>query len=327
MAAYGLYLCLTGFPEIGPLVAGGLVLAAAIYLWPRARRNRRPTLTQTEAPVLFSLLDAITERQGGARIDGVHVTADFNAYAALYAPRTQVIGIGAPLWLALDADQRLALLAHECAHFANNDPARSELTGQAMVTIDRWCSLFSPPELYDHATQTSYVVDDRGLTGQIVGALFGGATRSLSFVFERLIFVESQRAEYFADVMAAKIAGSHAMAAALKRTMLAPLAGTALKRTRYTGANEVPVFANMAKAVRNATPEEAEPILRTAMEQLLTVDQTHPPTRFRVEVVNAVVTQGASIDASEIDWTALNAELAPFFVREEKSLLAKIIIQ
>ncbi|MGH1415664.1 MAG: M48 family metallopeptidase [Pelagimonas sp.] len=219
----GGWLMVLGYPNVFAMLVGVVFIAAGFYLFPRRTKNTDTTYGRTDCPTLFSLLDQISSCMEAPKVTGLHVFDEVNAYMARFGKDQHVLGIGAPLWQALTPDQRLAILSHEVAHLINNDPARGELTGHAMMTLSRWSTLFDPPKLIDHGRNEFVVIDDRGAYGQIISNLFGGAVGALTFAYEKLVFSDSQRAEYQADINAALVAGKPAMASALQMSILSPL--------------------------------------------------------------------------------------------------------
>lgn len=325
LGSIGLAGAVFGFPDIPLLVIGVLLIASAIFLRPRAIRNHAPTLRDTDAPALLGLLNRIAEELDAPAIDGVHVTGDFNAYIVEFNSRERIVGIGAPLWLALDHRERLALLAHEVAHLANNDPARGRLTGVAMMTLSRWFDLFSP-SLVDNEYNAE-VIDERGFLAQLWGGLFGGVVDAIALAYEKLIFVESQRAEYLADILAASVAGAPAVQSVFRKTILEPLAGDFVPRCYYDGSRELRLFEGMADAVATPDADAAERLFAEAAETLHSVDSTHPPTRYRIDVIGAVDQGCGTLQAALIDWNSIDDEISVPISEEEKHTLSLMMVQ
>ena len=64
-----------------------------------------------------------------------------------------------------------------------------------------------------------------------------------------------------------------------------------------------------------------------ATKSMHAVDSSHPPTRYRMEVVAAAGSSIPALKSDTVDWTAIDEELAPHFRGEEQALLSEIIIQ
>ena len=327
VALAGLAVLAFGYPNIPGLLMGALIFAAGIYLRPSARRNTQLTLSEKEAPTLFRLFDEISNHLESPKITGFHLNGEFNAYMAQFGKNERVVGIGAPLWLSFDGAERLAVLAHELAHLANNDPRRYNFTGAAMETLGRWSELFVPPAVIDHESNTRVVIDDRDFIGQIVGGFLGGIISTIEFLYEKLIFAESQRAEYLADSKAATIAGAPAMQSTLKQLILSDLAYERLGKIYYDGRKHVPVFEEMARAVACPEKDRAAKLIGEAAAESHTVEASHPPTRYRLEVVAAIDHSPPKISAAGIDWQQIDKELSSHFEAAERATLSSIIVQ
>ncbi|MEL6531552.1 MAG: M48 family metallopeptidase [Pseudomonadota bacterium] len=324
----GVALLALTWPGIPGVVLGALLIGAGFYLRPKKRANTAETYRAEDLPQLFQVLDQISDELNADQVDGVHILAHPNAYMAVFAGGERVLGLGAPLWLGLAPDERLALLSHEVAHLAVNDPARFSLTARALEVLGRWSDLFRPPEVVDQSTGVAIAFDDRGLLAQMISGSFGALFDGLAFLYERLIFADSQRAEYYADLQAAYVAGADGKARLLDKANLMPLAEEALATTYYDGRKHVPVFAQMAEVLTAPDPEQAKNARARAQEELLSVDKTHPPTRYRQDVVASLPHRRPGVPlASEIDWPGLEAELAPAFAQAEERVLSRMIRQ
>ncbi|GAB3942101.1 hypothetical protein GCM10027614_28580 [Micromonospora vulcania] len=167
-------------------------------------------LSRDRAPELFALIDEVAVAIGAPAPDvvGVDGDGDINAYAgAVGLRRRKVLGLGLPLWGSLTAGERVALLGHELGHFVNGDPRRGLLTQPAFTMLGSAADLFRP---------VSTVVGG-GLV-EMIGDALG---RAFQWVASRLLFVahlllvsvalrDGQRAEYLADELSARVAGTKA---------------------------------------------------------------------------------------------------------------------
>ena len=289
--------------------------------------NHQKTLTRTDLPCFYKLLDDISDQLSAPKFDGVHVDSRYNAYAVEFPTGQRVLGIGAILWVVLDPSERLAVLAHETAHFTNNDPARGRSESAALMTLSNWVGIFEPPEVFDHDTGTIIMVDDRDFIGQLLGNSLGVMFKGLTYNFERFIFADSQRSEYLADIYGASVSGASAQQSALKKTILAPLAYKELSKLYYDGSQHIPIFDIMATAIRQPDPELEQNLYHEAAKTLHTVDHTHPPTRFRMEVVGVAGNENAALHADDYNWKAVDAELSAHFKTIEQDFLEDILTQ
>src|SRR5262249_31700201 len=111
--------------------------------------------------------------------------------------RKTYLTIGVPIWFVLDDQERIALLAHELAHAANNDFSRGLIVGTACESLERWYVTFRASMIFLEISA--------GIAWLVLSGL------------RRLMFEESQRAEYLADVASAQIAGTDATVRALTK--------------------------------------------------------------------------------------------------------------
>lgn len=105
-------------------IVGLLWFTVARSLWVRSAPPRGVSVTRTDAPQLFRLLDALRVRLKSAAIHDVLVTPEFNAGIAQVA-RLGIFGwhrnyliLGLPLMKALTVEQFKSVLAHELGHLS-----------------------------------------------------------------------------------------------------------------------------------------------------------------------------------------------------------------
>lgn len=79
------------------LILGGVLLIMAWVLLPSIRRVD-DILRRTDAPGMFGLIDAVADHMGAARIDGLVIDPNMNAFMARSGrKRERVMGIGVAL--------------------------------------------------------------------------------------------------------------------------------------------------------------------------------------------------------------------------------------
>lgn len=327
VAAAGIALIGFNLDSIPAILIGLGIVAAGYYLRTPNLRNSKETLRRAEAPELFSLLDDIAKMLDAPAVNGIHVDGHYNAYVSELQNKERILEIGAPLWLALTPKERVALLSHELAHLMNRDTANSRLIYKAHGTLGRWYDLSHPPELVDQETDTRFYFDDRSLVDQFFGFLFGSAIAGVAFGFESLIFADSQRAEYLADVASADVAGADATGTLMKKIILSPIAHDILQKTYFDGSKKITLFQDMARAVQAPAPDQAAKIYAEATKETHRIDQSHPPTLNRMEVIAAAGKPTPTLEVNRFDWATITKELAPHFSREEQRVLAKILVQ
>lgn len=273
----GVSLILSTLPSLGGVVFGGLFLTAAYFLCPRRYRLPPDALTQSDAPVFFAQLDAVSEVLDAPKITHITVTDEFNASVTKEGKQC-VLGIGALLWEAATDAERLALVAHEIAHLVNNDPARAKLVRYALDSLARWEQMVAP-EVGGPGNVFAEVVQ-LPLHLLIVG---------LEKALLRPLFLQSQRAEYLADGFAAKVAGSDAVVSLLETLSLQDNLQQDWK-TRYGlgGATGRDVIKRLSSAISDIDPQKRAALLAQVDHQKLSVDVTHPPSAYRIAFVKTI---------------------------------------
>lgn len=278
LAVTGIWLLLAfSFPSPSLLLAVPL-LALAVGLRPRFGRldPDADVLRRDRAPELFALVDEVAQAVGAPAPDVVAVNADFNAYAATIGIRRRVLCLGLPYWGSLAPQERVALLGHELGHFVNGDPRRMLLTQPAFTTLGSAADLLRP------APSTA-----PGLI-EWIGAALG---RVIQYPLSRLLFVlhvalvcvalrDSQRAEYLADEMSAKAAGTAAATSLLDATLRVESMSLAVRRESRAGHGPQRWQAAVAESL--AASADQLPLLRQLSgREEASLFSSHPPTGRR----------------------------------------------
>jgi heat shock protein HtpX len=136
-----------------------------------------------------------------------------------------------------------------------------------------------------------------------VSRLFLGTAWLLLF----LLFRDGQRAEYYADAIGLRLAGRQATLRMLERIHAAP----GVERMTWLGETPDPIGVIVAK-VRGLPAREMERIRR--VERLLgtRLDASHPPTLYRIEVLEHQPDQPAALVLSHGEADAIDDELDRF---------------
>ncbi|GAA3213238.1 M48 family metallopeptidase [Nonomuraea helvata] len=325
IASYALA-CLVHF--LGPafLVAGGYLLSRmtifAFFLgvvalglaWlvrprvPRFPADVQP-LTREEAPNLYALLDRIGAGVGAPRADAVALDGTVNAAFGTYGwRRRRLVMIGYPLWLILTPQERIAVLAHEMAHSSNGDSRHGLFVGTALDSLRELRGV----------TRFDWHQDDGldRLFAQALLVLAGLPVRALIFALELLLYRSSQRAEYRADELGARVAGSRAMASVLDvLTTRAPSARNFLEPSAVLlGASDL--WDQLQASVAAVPDEELERRRQAAREEKTRVDDTHPPTYLRMERVRSLPYAEGEIGSAEVEKVQPELEQAACRVAE-----------
>lgn len=320
VAIFGLFIVIYDFPNMITLVIGGILLGAALFLWPKRYVDNKIIYTRNDLPELFSLVDRISSKLGAPKIEGIHIVADYNAYyTEFYKPHKRILGLGMQLWGALSPQERVAIIAHELGHSVNNDPARMKLLAKAFQTLGQWKNIL----YYDQL--------DEGIIGIFLSVFYGVVNLILNFlegVLTRLLFWESQAAEYRADKCAVIIAGPDTCQSLLEKLMLSDLLERhvlTLYPTEQTKGNAL--LDQMSNAIKDASDVERSNLIREKLLEEHTIDSTHPPTKFRIEYANSFTNLKPRLLLTKEESCKIDREL--FFAHEKagEQLLGEMIQQ
>lgn len=319
LAATGVWLLWVGFPHILVMVVAALLLWLAYFLRPHRLSLPEGALERRDLPELFGVLDAISERLNAPDISHVLIDDGFNATVES-TRNARLLTLGAPLWLALSSEERVALLAHEMAHLVNNDARRKGALGQALDQLERWSYLLAPELGQNRLSGEVYKVS-HGFVADILGALLRGLVETLQFTLLRLSYFGAHRSEYLADALAARVAGKAATLGLLEKFILvdgAPpeLAGIEPRK----GETGLIFLQRIAKVGIVSDPERQAELRAKHMEQRLAVNSTHPPSCYRQAFVEALDID-CDAPAIEAPWVKVDSELAPYFDRLGEKVL------
>ena len=283
------------FGGMGFAIAGLGVLMLVIAFVLRPRFGKFPehalTLDRAEAPELFGLVDEVARAAGTRGPDRVVVGRDYNAFVTEYGIRgRRLLSIGLPLWQILSPEQRVALLGHEFGHFTNGDPRYGGMVGAALRSLAGWGYLLAPNEYREEEgnpldvvitilTFVPYVI--------VLGTLL---------LMYRLTLRSSQRGEYLADRLGARVGGTTAAMEMLDRLGLDAFVERATVRVRArlgagargsqaTTAASEQLWDGVAAEVAAVPEHEFERLRRVGAKRDQSVDSTHPPTHLRREVL------------------------------------------
>lgn len=305
----GIYLLVWGWPHVMLIAGGAILLATSWFLRPHLGAMPKGCVARGDFPALFGLVDRIAADLKIKPIEHVRIDEDFNAsMAEIGLARVPVLSIGLPLWVSLTTAERVALVGHELAHRANHDPARSSIVGNGLLALDRWNYLLTPPR---HATE--------GLGELVVhGVMFVVAklTRGLWVMLANLLFIERQRAEYLADHLGAKVAGSAACVSLLQKLRIGDNLKGVVERVYYGGDTDGRSVIEAFRSFASAVPaREMERITLADEKENARIDASHPPTSMRIRFIAGRNLAAPSVILDDAQSAAIDAELRPLSER------------
>jgi heat shock protein HtpX len=334
LAGLGLWLILYDFPRF-TILPGLVLLGLAVALRPRLGGipGEVHFLDRAEAPELWSLVDRVAAHTGAPVPHVVGLDDSLGAYTITVGLRgRRVLCLGGPLWAALDPQERVALLGHELGHFVNGDQRRGPLAHVALTTLGLLASL----------TRSDGVAPANGVLSLVVNLIVAAVQWLLSRLLTGLHLLvlwigqrDAQRAEYLADEIGARAAGSAAAVRLLDMLLISDALDTVIRREaralsagparharaghagsagRAGSAGQVRSAGEAWRAaadVARANLDASVPVLR----QLSRRDETslfasHPPTGLRAQMLQRRPQQAAGVVLTEQQAERIDHETA-----------------
>jgi Zn-dependent protease with chaperone function len=301
--------------SIVTIVLGLFALLLAFELRPRLGSfgKLKNVRHRGDAPVLFGVLDQVAAETGARPAHAVVIDADWNAaYTTVGWRRRRVVILGLPLWDVLPADQKIAVLGHEFAHGVNGDARRGIVVGTSIATLNRLYVLLQPgPRLHRANPQTALA---EAFMPVILAALRSVVVSML--IMHRLVSLRaSQRAEYLADAIAARVASPASTAGALDTIVTGRSTHSWVLQRRKFSVGKIAFWDQMRSDLSAIPQSEKERRRREHARDRLRVTDTHPPTHLRIKMVQGLPVSKAVISLSATQEAAIRAELAQDYDR------------
>ena len=298
----------------------------------RFRIPRDNGLRRDDAPNLYALLDRCAAELGCAVPAKVFVDRRYNASTGrVLMRRTSFVVLGIPLWTVLSGQERIALLGHELGHQVNGDPAHGIWAGSARRSLFEWTKLLDPRQTPFEAASNRRL-RNRSRRGGFMGIGAGLAPLVQALVFlpfflvawgcsaalSRLDLLCGQRAEYLADELGARLAGSEAAAGLLEKLLLGEAVRGFITATRNApgsaaGRRETADALWSRLAEFAASIPDTELLRRRIVDRArnMRTDRTHPATHLRAALMHERPPLAGTIKLSDDEWARIDAELAP----------------
>jgi heat shock protein HtpX len=325
-------------------IVGILLAGAAFELRPRlpAVQVTSGYKTRADLPVLFELIDAVGGEFAAPRMHAVVVNESFDASCNRVGLRRRpVLVLGLPLWASLSPAGRIGLLGHQLAHLVDHDPEQNLLTQPALSTVGTLANAFARrgPDMADIAAQGEK--QGEGIDGWYAEMIGGESQRGLesfgsacaAVIFMPLHWVcarldrrlravtahSRQRAEYYADALAADIAGSAAMIEYFQAILLHEQVFSTARRSLRVGADVETIRIEAAGRIASYAAEiglREQLSMRTESSLLA----GHPPIGRRLRMLRAWPTSVGTLSPGVLDFTTADAQLQPDFRRVTRAL-------
>jgi Zn-dependent protease with chaperone function len=255
------------------LIPSGLLFVAGVNPFlPRRQRHQAIRLDPARHADLFEWVSSVAGELGTKPPRHIDIALHWNA-SVHRSVRGRVLTLGVPLWMSLNPQERLAVIGHEMGHFVNGDTNRGVVVWTAHSALWEWERAFAEiarPAARAFAWPVRLMI------------------RALIRLFSRLGFVTSQRAEYFADLAAARLASTEAMSSALAVTRSGHFTWELSLRRAKLGVLKDGYWHQLTSLI-SAVPADERRRRRRAAE--LDVESlpfsSHPSTGQRIKVLQA----------------------------------------
>lgn len=298
-------------------IAALLVLAVVWSIRPRKPKLPDDAAVVGAAPHLTALLAEVASAVGTRPPTTIALTPDINA-SVYDGPRSQgrVLLLGAPIWLALAPQARVALLGHELGHFASGDARRRGVVAGAFEVLHGWRSMLHDGAGADPDANAygQYAGVDGGAGGGLIAMISAFVTRvllwivglvplGLGWALTHLTSRDAQRAEYQSDRIMDGIAGREASLELLEMLRREAALDASLQRAALARAD------TLAAAAAFDLRSEA-PMTAPGRHDRADPFDSHPPTPYRIEAVAALPLSTPSVVLEAARAAAIDAELA-----------------
>ncbi|HEX3426496.1 MAG TPA: M48 family metallopeptidase [Acidimicrobiales bacterium] len=315
VAVAGLWLLITSAPDVWGITGALFLLVVALFLAPRPGRLSavHDARFPSDLRALFELCQMVAVQLRSRPPAAIVIDGSFNASWRHVGWRRQpVLTLGVPLWAILDPGERVALLAHEFAHEKNGDATNGLFVATAVATLDRWRAGLTPA--------TGMVAS----TGFLAISEYGSRAlqhllRAVATGIRRLLVASARRAnplsEYLADRLAAGVAGTDALLSLLEVMATAPACMAAVRGSAL--AQRADVWALERAALASLRPEDRHTLAALARQRGDRVDDSHPATWRRIELLQRMTPAGggARLPVRDDLFAAIDLELAADFGR------------
>jgi Zn-dependent protease with chaperone function len=319
LAAGGVWLILLN-PNFATIVVGGAAILVAIALVPplgRFNRDYTP-LTRDSAPTLYALVDRLAGAVGTRAPHVIAVSSDYNAAVSAYGLRPRrVLYLGLAMWGVLTPQQRVALLGHELGHFVNGDVRKGLLARPAMITLGRLARLLGPERRRRRSNFLVALAESlmRVIMQPIVVGLMLAQLGILALAFR-----DGQRAEYLADVGAARLAGASA-AVELTDLLVQGEGGHTVVASQARAGGGVDEWRTAIAEMRERqTPGRLHRLRQLTVRCDSSLLATHPPSGLRSRLLESAAWPDPSFVLTADESARIDAELAAYYKRFRRDI-------
>lgn len=308
----------------GYIVVGIGLLAFALLLRPRFGRVPKDAVVidPASAPRLYELVGRVAGQLDARPVWRIVLEANFNAgFAQVGLRRRRVLILGYACWNLLGPDERVAMLGHELGHSVNGDGRRGLLVNSSLRSL--WEIYRLLRTLGRHVPEANLVMVLVGIIAGVLGWLASWPVLGLLMIQERLLAQTTQRAEYYADQLAVRAAGSRAIMSTLdslrfREPCMRELETSVIRR-------DPDIWVATRRWYAALTEEQRAKLIERAETERHRLDSTHPPTAMRIAAIGSRPEVAGAITSSQAEADAIDAELQPLLRSATEDIRAAAI--
>jgi Zn-dependent protease with chaperone function len=320
LIAAGIAAIVVDFPNVLGILIGVTLVGVGLLMRPQLGKLDPHESHAVDAPALRALAAEVAAALDRDPPDEIRISADWNAYwQVVGVRRRRIMVLGLPLLAALGPQERVALIAHEIGHDRNGDARRSLIVGSAVLGLDRLSDLLRPAPRYD----SEWLADAHfGPIGWFSGGLMWLVSRPVDAVLwleARLLLRDMQRAEYLADALSARVAGSAAAVALDERLLLWSAFDLVIQQAAHDNANDV--LDRLRLSLQLVPDRERERRRRVARLEEARLEDTHPPSGMRIAMIEGRPAEPPRVVLNSAQSRRIDSELEPLSARVDHELL------
>lgn len=308
-------------------IAGALLIAFAFAFRPTLGSPRKvlripDAVTEDEAPHLFRFIRRTAEAIGAPMPHTVALSSAFNASAGIIGlRRRRIMLLGLPMLAVLRPQERVALIGHELGHFINRDSRRSVASSPALNAFGTASQLLNPRGMANVADQ------------RVDGFLVGMATTLLwpvLYAVSQLLWLchlgvniigarVTQRAEYYADDLAARAAGTEAAASMMD--VWVDVAGVAtIIGARSRNKECADGWREGVEKSRSGRATRMHRLRQLTIRSETGIFASHPPAGLRHRMIMSAPHRSAAVVLTPAESAAIDAELSAYEERYRREI-------
>ena len=255
---------------------------------------------------MYQLADRIANTLHSPRIDSIYCDLSVNAAFGRHGwLQKRQLMLGIPLLSILNGQEFVALFSHEIAHGVNGDPTRNLFLRSAMYSLAAWHELIHPRNRWHVFVGPAQMLL---FIFNLISWPVAGLIWLLGYGLSHLLWYDSQRAEYMADMLASRMSGTQAQLTTLDKVQLRELFLHRLKFA-YIDRKGQRFFDDFKNRVALVPAREYERLRRIDQVTSTQFGSSHPPSAFRAKFLGKHPVPQAEITLSAAEVEVLEREI------------------